>query len=97
MEAEREPFEFLGVIIGSYTGWDDLGDDEGIQVYGYEPAPGVALPSADILSVNFVTGVVNAWQKGAPDDNAGEVHNMLDVLVKFYHSPKKGETVAYNS
>jgi hypothetical protein len=61
----RLPWTLLGRLIGTASGWDQA-DTFVMQLYDFEPAKGVDLPSGTI-SVNFESGLVETWdEEGKP-------------------------------
>ena len=56
--SERSEFRFIGVVLGTATGWDDLG--EGFQLYEFEPTNSVDLPACACLTILYKNGNVQA-------------------------------------
>jgi len=74
MDEGRTEFQFLGVIIGTYTGWDDIGI-EGMQLYDFAPADGIDIPACSILTIDYASGIACSV------DENGDTHNDRDMLT----------------
>ena len=77
-----------GRVIGTYVGLDDLDDVVSFQVYDFRPADGIALPPAEILTVNFTTGNFEVWT-GEPHDDSPPVstHDIVSILHTIAPAP----------
>lgn len=76
---QRTEYKFLGVTLGTFTGWDEIGP-EGIQLYDFEPAQGVQLPSASCLYIMYETGEVKSIDD---QGNVADTTDMLTCLKEF--------------
>lgn len=73
---ERTQFKFLGVVVGTYDGWDDIGV-EGMQLYSFKPNPGVNLPESPCFVIMYETGQTQTINDDGSETNHA---NILDIL-----------------
>jgi hypothetical protein len=71
--SERQEWIILGRVIGTATGWDQ-GDTFVIQIYDFEPAPGVNLPADECISFDFEKGLAQTY------DDAGQTKESFDII-----------------
>ena len=71
---ERSEWIILGRVVGTATGWDQA-DTFVMQLYDFEPADGVGLPSNSCISFDFEHGKAETF------DDAGKLDVSLDIIT----------------
>jgi len=76
----RKPYKVLGRIIGTATDWDP-GDVLEMQLYDFQPFPGVNLPAADCLLIDFEAGQAHTFREN------GEIESTFDIIAILANVP----------
>ena len=79
---ECTEWTICGRAVGRASGWDQS-DTFAMMLYDFDPAPGYAGPSGDVL-FNFEAGTIESFNKD------GSVKASVDLLGALYNLPLRG-------